>query len=312
MVQSPTPDLSSGPVNIKWQDGAPAPVGRTGHTAVWCGGKVYIGGSNKAYVGSSRGTESYRIDIYSPTNNSWNPSPINSSYCYFATTTLNNQLITAGGRDKNRKVTNKIFSLDGDHLKEYTRMITPRYYGTAAGHQGTLIVTGGKVDLCRILATTELFNSITGQWYTTSDLPLPHWGLKPVIVDNTIYLLGGYNKDGTSPAVFAAPLDTVSSHKLQWSSQDTPWCGSAPVSIQGRHLLTVGGIKKTGSRYAYTSDIHKFNKISHSWEVIGKIPSAREASAAVSVADNKIVVVGGWDDKGHCTNTVWIGSCEPQ
>ena len=55
-----------------------------------------------------------------------------------------------------------------------------------------------------------------------------------------------------------------------------------------------------------------FNKVSHSWEVIGQIPSARNGPAAVSVADNKIVVVGGKDDKRQYTNTVWIGSCEPQ
>jgi len=187
------------------------------------------------------------MDIYSPTNNSWSPFPINSSCCYFAMTTLNNQLITAGGVDRSNKVTNKIFSLDGDHLKEYTRMITPRWQATAAGHQGTLIITGGRDDQNRTLATTELLmiNSTTRQWYTTSDLPLPHLSLYSVIVENNLYQLGGYNKDDNySPAVFAATLDTLSSHKLQWSSQqDTPWCCSAPVSIQGRHLLVVGGGK---------------------------------------------------------------------
>ena len=54
------------------------------------------------------------------------------------------------------------------------------------------------------------------------------------------------------------------------------------------------------------------NKVSHSWEVIGQIPSARSRSAVVSVADNKIVVVGGWDYEGRPTKTVWIGSCKPQ
>ena len=298
-------------MNIKWKNGAPAPVGWAYHTAVWCDGKVYIGGGSEASMGSKAGIISYRIDIYSPTNNSWSSSPINTSYYWFSMTTLNNQLITAGGMDRSHKVTNKIFSLDGDHLKEYTRMITPRLWATAAGHQGTLIIAGGSDDCGRKLATTELFNSTSGQWYTTSDLPLPHHELHSVIKDNTLYLLGGVNKDDMSPAVFAAPLDTLSSHKLQCSSQqDTPWCCSAPVSIQGRHLLTVGGVKKTGSGYVYNSDINKFNKVSHNWEVIGQIPSARSSPAAVSITDNKIVVVGGRDDKGHYTNTVWIGSCD--
>ena len=71
-------------------------------------------------------------------------------------------------------------------------------------------------------------------------------------------------------------------------------------------------MKKTGSDYVLTSDINMFNKVSHSWEAIGHIPSARSGPAVVSVADNKIVVVGGCDDNGQYTNTVWIGSCEPQ
>jgi len=134
-----------------------------------------------------------------------------------------------------------------------------------------------------------------------------------VIIDNILYLLGGNNQDDMSPVVFTAPLDTLSSHQLKWSSQqDTPWYHSVPVSIQGRLLLTVGGVKKTGSDYVPTSDIHMFNKVSHSWEVIGRIPSARKGPAVVSVADNKIVVVGGHDDKIPFTNTVWIGLCEPQ
>ena len=280
------------------------------HTAVLHGGKVYIGGGSEGMVGSLHGTASYRINVYNLVNNSWSRSPISTSYYYFAMTTLNNQLIIAGGKDRSVKVTNQIFSLDGNHLKEYTRMITPRYLATAAGHQGTLIITGGKDDQSRKLATTELFNSTTGQWYTTSNLPQPHHGLHSVIVENTLYLLGGTNEGGMSPEVFTAPLDTLPSQKLLWSSpQYCPRCHLAPVSIQGRHLLTVGGMKKTGSDYVYTSDIHKF---SHSWVVIGQIPSARKGPAAVSVADNKIFAVGGLDDKGFYTNTVWIGSCDPQ
>ena len=216
--------------------------------------------------------------------------------------------------DRSGKVTNKIFSLDGDHLKEYTRMVTPRCKATAAGHQGTLVVTGGEDDQIRKLATTELFYSTTGQWYTTSNLPLPPSELHSVITDNTLCLLGGVNQDCIiSPTVFAASLETLSSHQLKWNSQqDTPWCRSASVSMQDRHLLTVGGVKKTGSGYVYTSDIHTFNKISHSWESIGQIPSARSVTAVASVADNKIVIVGGLDDKVQYTNAVWIGSCEPQ
>ena len=259
----------------------------------------------KVYIGGGYGSDD-RINIYTLANNSWSPSPINTSFNYFTMTTLNNQLITAGGKDRSNKVTNKIFSLDGDHLKEYTRMITPRCWATATGHQGTLILVGGEDDKYKKLATTELFNCTTGQWYTTTDLPSPHNGIKSVIVNNLLYLLGGTKY---SKKVFSAPLDTLTSHQVKWSSQqDTPFYCSAPVSIQDRHLLIVGGYEGGVA----TRDIHIFNKVSHSWEVIGQIPSARDRPAVVSVADNKIVVVGGEDGKLQYTNTLWIGSCEPQ
>ena len=154
LVQSPTPDLFSGPVNIKWQDGVPAPVIGGACTALLCDGKVYIGGGNEPEGRSTR------IDVYTPVNNSWSP-PIKTSYHYFALTTLNNRVITVGGKNRNNQVTNEIFSLNGDHLKEYTRMSTPRFNTTAAGYQGTLIITGGKDDKFSILATTELFDSTT-------------------------------------------------------------------------------------------------------------------------------------------------------
>jgi len=269
-------------------------------------GKVYIGGGSEAGR-----IPSYRIDVYTPASNSWSSSPIITPCYYFAMTTLNEQLIIAGGKDRsNKMLTNKIFSLNGSQLKEYTMMITPRCNATAAGHKGTLMVVGGVGDHNRLLATTELFDTITGHWCNATDLPVPHCGLKSVIVDNTVFLLRGRNKEGVSLAVFTAPLDTLSSHQLKWNYLlVTPWCNSAPVSING-NLLILGGYNFSSG---HTNNIYIFNKASQSWEVIGKIPSARSVPAAVSIDDNKIVVVGGLDDSCNGgTNTVWIGSCESQ
>ena len=131
-----------------------------------------------------------------------------------------------------------------------------------------------------------------------------------MIVDNILYLLGGLNKDCcNSPVVFTAPLDNLSRHQLKWNThQDTPWCRSTPVSFNGTQLLIVGGEK--GS--TCTTDVHKLNKVNRNWEAIGHILSGRDRSAAVSAADNRVIVIGGRNDKGEITNTVWIGSCEPQ
>ena len=289
-------------MNIKWEEGVPAPVGRADHTAVWLNGLVYVGGGYEAGVGS------YTINCYDPIKNSW-ISTINTPYCLFAMTKLNNKLLIAGGWDKSHTVTDQVLTTDDGQLKNYTKMTTARSRTTAAGHQGMLIITGGWDDKYKTLSSTELFDSTNGQWYTCSDLPKPYYGLRSVIVDNILYLLGGYNEDQHSPVVFTAPLDNLSRHQLKWNThQDTPWYQSTPLSINGTQLLLVGGRKWS----TYTSDVHKLNKVSHIWEAIGNIPSARYSSAAVSTADNRVIVIGGYNDKGKKTNTVWIGSCEPQ
>ena len=279
------------------------------HTAVWLNGLVYVGG-NKTSTGLKA---SYTINCYDPVNNSWS-SPINTPYCHFAMTTLNNKLLIAGGKDKSNKRTNEILTMAAGQLKSYTKMITARSYATATGHQGMLIITGGVDNKYKTLSSTELFDSSNGQWYVTNDLPQPHSSAQSVIVDNILYLLGEVNKDGQySPVVFTTPLDTLSRHQLKWNThQDAPWCRPAPVSVYGTHLLIVGGIKKIGYEFTHTSDVYKLNKVSHSWEAIGHIPSARYASAAVSTADNRVIVIGGANYKGEFTDTVWIGSCDPQ
>ena len=230
-------------------------------------------------------------------------------------TTLNSKLLIAGGKDKSSRVTNRILTMDTcqTQLKDYTKMSIARSHATASGYEGMLIITGGKGDP-NTLSSTEIFNSKNGQWYTCSDLPEPHHTLKSVIVDNNLCVLGGIDQNEyDSPAVFTAPLNSLSSHQLHWKlCRDAPWCRSAPLSFRGMHILIVAGRKKEKvNEYAYTSYIYKFNKVIDQWEDIGQIPSAAGyASAAVSTTDNRIIVIGGRNDKGKVINTVWIGSSD--
>ena len=284
------------------------PVYCTDHLAVWLNGLVYVGGGFETGM-----TASNRIDIYDPIKNVWAFHPISTPCCYFSMTTLNNMLLIAGGRNKSGEKTNQILTLDGDQLRNYIWMITARSHATAAGHQGMLIITGGKGDKGQILSSTELFNSYTQQWYACSDLPRPHYWLRSVIVDNILYLLGGADRDYyPSPIVFAAPLDTLPGHQLKWYTlRNTPWHCSTPVGINDTHLLIVGGYKVTQNVYTHTSDVYQLNKFDHSWEAIGHIPSARSSSAAVSTSDDRMIVIGG-RNRGQFTNNVWIGSCGSQ
>ena len=299
------------PVNIKWKNPRSGLVGRNDHTAVWLNGLVYVGGG---YVA---GPNTSCIDCFDPAKKSWGPS-IHTKYSYFALTTLNNKLVTAGGQSAQySKRTKEILKVDTDQLESYgyTEMMEARSHATAAGYQGKLIIIGGEDDYNRKLFSTELFDSKSGQWHKCNDLPRPYSELRSVIIDNILYLFGGVNKDRyRSKTVYAASLDTLSTFLLNWNKcKDTPCSRTAPVSVNGTHLLIVGGYKyKGGGKSGCTSEIHKFN--TNKWEAIGCIPDelSREGSAAVSIANKTVIVMGGLDDKGVATDTVLIVSFEPQ
>ena len=79
---------------------------------------------------------------------------------------------------------------------------------------------------------SELFDSASGQWHVTGDLPSPHCSIQAVTTGNTIYLLGGGSLDSSSSKVFTVSLDVINNKEL-----NTIWYQSTPVNIQGRELL---------------------------------------------------------------------------
>ena len=96
-----------------------------------------------------------------------------------------------------------VFLVDVSELKNFIKMITLRTLATAV--LGILTIAGGERDRGKKAPSFELFDSSTGQWYTTDNLPLPHSRLQAVIVNTSFTCkdLGGI------PTVFTASLDTI-------------------------------------------------------------------------------------------------------
>ena len=302
--ESTIPDLLSGPVNIKWEKGAPAPLTSAGHTAVLYNGVIYVGGGE--YINSNG---DYKINIYHPDTNEWDDC-IDTPHKSFTMTVLGDKLIVVGGQIGRRsKATNKLLTLQGGQWEDYSQMPTARWSASAVSHQSMMIVMGGKDDDYQILSTTELLYSTTGQWVKCNDLPQPLYFLQSVIVGDMLYTIGGRIGDHKdSKAVYAAPLHSLSNHQLEWEQlADTPWKGSAAVSVNNKYLLAVGGDgvhdtvcvlknERAGSMITFTS-----------WESIGTLPKVHGLTSAVSVG-NQIIVIGGTKEEGYKHDTVNIGT----
>lgn len=297
-------------MRVKWEEVVPLSVGRSAHTAVLLHGSVYVGGGYEGPTDMKR-RDSYRLDIYNLSANQWNS--ISTPCCWFAMTTLNDKLIIAGGKTRSSETFKRLFVLEAGQWKSYSEMLTARLNPTAVGYQSKLIVIGGAIivqNKWAKLSTTELLDTTNGCWYTCSDLPSPHFQLKAAIVNDTLYLLGGTNKDGdSSPQVFSASLVA---YPLKW--QSLPYssrCYSASVVLYNRHMLTLGGRSRFDTA-TQCREVHTLDSSTGSWRRVKNIniPAARSLPAAVSLADNIVMVMGGGTSQGDYSTNVWIGVFE--
>ena len=302
LSESTIPDLLNGPVNIKWEEGAPAPVDSEFHTAVLYNGVIYVGGGV-----CDDHDNLFKINVYHPDTNQWDDG-VNAPHAAFAMTVLVDKLIIVGGLVRaSVKPTNKLLTLQDGQWEDYSQMPTGRLWASAVSHQSMMIVMGG-MDDGHTLSATELLDSTTGQWVKCNDLPQPLATLHSAIIGGMLYTLGGSNNDGDSKAVYAAPLDTLYNHQLEWQQlADTPWSYSTAVSVNNKYLLAVGGeaVHSTVCILKRENDCSVIT--SASWESIGALPKVHKSTSAVSLG-NQIIAVGGGDGKGQHHKTVTIGT----
>ena len=304
--ESTIPDLLSGPVTIKWEEGAPAPVASGFHTAVLYNGAIYVGGGMCSY--DDNDDDNYIINIYHPDTNKWDDA-IDSPHVGFAMTAQVDKLIIVGGEIRgSTKITNKLLTLQGDQWEDYSLMPTARAGASVVCHQSMMIVMGG-MNENHTLRTTELLDSSTGQWLKCNDLPQPLYWFHSVIVGDMLYALGGLSTGDYSKAVYASPLHALSNQQLKWQQLvDTPWEASTAVSVNNKYLLAIGGdITEEDTVHACTVCVLKRDVGSTSWQSISSLPNIHIYTSAVSLG-NQIIVIGGGDETGSVHKTVTIGT----
>ena len=275
------------------------------------GGSVYVGGGYERT--STVCKRCYRLDVYNLATNQWSPSPITTPYSRFAMTVLDDKVITVGGETKDHQEVKKVLVLCSGHWKDYSEMPTARCNATAVVYHSMLIVVGGTLiteDKVTVLSTTELLDTTNGCWYTCNNLPSPHYQLKAAIMNDVLYLLGGFVQGSKqSTKVYTASLDTLSTHQLNWQSAScTPYCLSAPVVLHSSFLLTIGGVQESDINKV-SSEVCTFNTSTSQWKPLTTIPTTRTGPAVVAV-DDKILVIGGLVSRNIFSKVVWIGMFE--
>ena len=251
----------------------------------------------------------YRINTYHPDTNKWDDA-ISTPHAYLTITVLVKLIVVGGLIRGSLKVTNKLLTSQSDQWEDYSQMPTAQDTVSVVSHQSIMIVMGGMDNDTHTFNTTELLYNTTDQWVKCKMIFLNNYigSLQSVIVGDVLYTLGGANADDdASKAVYAAPLHALSNHQLEWQQlADTPWEGSAAVSVNSKYLLAVGG-----NGVHDTVCVLKREKdsipTSTSWESIGTLPKVHRLTSAVSLG-SQIIVIGGFNDGYSCHNIVTIGT----
>ena len=283
-------------IKLRWREGGKAPC----EMVRWCDA---VSGRNTVYC-----VNHFIIHAYNTTTSDWSlitKCPIVSG---FAVAVINNILTAIGGRDSDMKVTNKLFSLagtgeDGEQCwtMEFPPMPTARCDVSALCTGTALIVAEGENILSSVVKMVEVLNTSTRQWHTAPELPQLLYFSAMTVCGDRIYVLGGCGEDDkwTNSVYFCsltALLPSVLSRLVR--------ALSIAVSLHGQ-LIAVGG---EGLDDQPTSDIHRYNSSTNSWEVISHMATPRAGCLAAVLPDNQLMVVGGLIKGSKYTNSVEFGA----
>ena len=113
-----------------------------------------------------------------------------------------------GGLTGNGEISNKVFAWDKDNkiwTTPYPNMPTARYFSLCISHGSSVIVAGGvicqypwqltgAVEVLHIKEHESLFSN--SQWSIVQQLPHVVFDAVPLIIDDKLYIISGYDNDG--------------------------------------------------------------------------------------------------------------------
>ena len=268
--------------------------------AVTDGSKVYI-----------RPSHVKDVHVFNLINEKWEKERLQCTHFRSSLVIVNNELIAVGGTEN---------SGDGSTCSdELTRIATTtREVNTIWKHmkhkrsrctaivtdQGDmLIIAGGENPVGTTLTSVEVLNLTTNIWSIVSSLPEKRYSCSAAIVNNYLYILGGWiERQKATRVVLRCSIE-----KLR-NSQDTDvWdelASELPVAqatciAYKNKLFTFGGTwcqcydctcsKPTNNIYRYDEDREEF-------ECVGSTPVAQYLCLACTIPVNKIFIAGGAED----------------
>ena len=267
------------PLSLNWRRGEDIPTDRLcWASSVVINGMVYFGGTNTTNV----------VIQYNPESGDWSELP-RSPVTAFAMTSLNGQLVLAGGGGGDTRIT-VWDSGRGEWVHPYPPMPTGRIQSAAVGYQNYLIVA------CGVLFKSEVdvLDSSSGGWYRAQPVPVGGQRMSSVVVGDCWYLSSFGRWEDGKEHIFWAHLPTLTSSATSahtttehiWHELPTPPVVEPTLLALQGHLLLVGGM-------GWVQEIHRYDQETGQWRVCGQLPVGMEAPCCAVLPSGDLMVAGG-------------------
>ena len=289
-------DHSSQWLSLDWTRGKDLPIDElVSASTVVINGVVYCGGNNP-----------YSRDViqFTPANGAWNKLP-KPPVCGFAMTSLNGQLVLAGGQAGDDRF--RVWEGSRrDWVYPYPPMPTGRCLPAAVGYQKHLIVACGTPNRSDV----EVLDSSSGRWYSAQPVPVGGQRMSSVLIGEHWYLSSYLEWKDEKEHIFCAHLPTLiskamsarSTTKRIWRELPRPPVAESTLLGLNGQLLLVGG-------EGYVKEIRCYEEEYSEWSVCGHLPVGMCAPCCTVLPSGDLMVTRGMTGNTmNVSRQMWLAS----
>ena len=313
-------------LKLTWKRCADLPVRCRASSVAELDGKVYVAISSNDHDLVPLMYDSYKDE--------WSVLPELPCYWFsLVAVPYKKQVLAIGELTSKDEFSNKVFAWDQDNKRwttPYPNMPTARCLSSCISHGSAVIVAGGvkcqdpskltgAVEVLHIKEHKRLLSK--SQWSIVQQLPHVVYEAVPLIIDDTLYIVSGYNDDDESTCniVTASLPELLQSsdkktgnvwHKLP----DMPYSSWSIIHYQGRLIILNGDYMVEQSRVIKSTwklfqQSYLYNPNTKSWDYVGDDLHDYKLGKSVFVGDKKIFFIGGETGAFRCGQNDLVKTC---
>jgi len=293
--------LSVDATEDSWKTMAEMPTARSDLGVVAVNGKIYAIGGRNGNVSLKANEE------YDPATNTWTTkTPMPTARSGFAIAVYQGKIYVMGGRTGigdlvgQQLVTgaNEVYDPVTDTWETKTSLPTPRQDLGAQTVNGKIYTLSGvyheNLFLLVRFDVTEVYDPANDSWTTKASIPTHVWGYASTVVDNKIYVIGGWNwtSYGASPAksnqVYDPETDTWSYRAASQVGLSRSAAGRTTGDMAPKRIYVLGGM----DQYHISDLTQVYNPETNAWSFGKTMPNPRYG-LGVAVLNDTFYAIGG-------------------